>query len=67
MVVEKTAALTALQARDKSVEEIGWLIRHRRLQAFIKGGDSEEWLACFWKNIAITESERCRTSLKLQN
>lgn len=27
MVVEKTAALTALQARDKSVEEIGWLIR----------------------------------------
>jgi len=67
MVVEKTAALTALQARDKSVEEIESRVKDRLFNAYLKGGDSEEWLACFWKNIAITESERCRTSLKLQN
>lgn len=62
-----SAVLTALQAQYKSLDEIEQLVQHRRLQAFIKGGNSEEWLIGFWKNIAITESERCRMNLKLRN
>ena len=50
MVVEKTAALTALQARDKSVEEIESRVKDGLFNAYLKGGDSEEWLACFWNS-----------------
>ena len=53
-----SAVLTALQAQYKSIEEVGNLIHHRRLQAFIKGGNPTEWLDCFWKNIAILKAQR---------
>ena len=48
-----SAVLTALQAQHMSLDEIGDLIPYRRLKAFIAGGDSEEWLSCFWKNMAV--------------
>lgn len=62
-----SAVLTALQAQHKSIDEIEKLIHHRRLQAFIKGGLPEEWLDCFWKQMAIMEAQRCRNILKLPN
>lgn len=62
-----SAVLTALQAQHKSIEEVEGLINHRRLQAFLKGGSSEEWLDCFWQQMAILETNRCRKNLKLRN
>ena len=51
-----SAVLTSLQAQHKSIEEIEKLINHRRLQAFIKGGNPIEWLGCFWQQMAILEA-----------
>lgn len=62
-----SAVLTALQAQHKSIDEIERLIQYRRLQAFIKGGNSEEWLSYFWQQMAILEAQRCRKKLKLRN
>lgn len=53
-----SAVLTALQAQHKSIEQVEELITERRLQAFIKGGNPTEWLDCFWKQMALIESER---------
>lgn len=53
-----TAVLTALQAQHKSIDEIERLIQHRRFNLFIKGGNSEEWLDCFWQQMALIESEK---------
>lgn len=58
-----SAVLTALQAQHKSIDEIERLIQHRRLQAFIKGGNSEEWLDCFWQQMAILEEEIWRKKM----
>lgn len=55
-----SAVLTALQAQHKSIDEIEQLIQKRRLQAFIKGGSSKEWLDSFWKQIAIMGAQICR-------
>lgn len=61
-----TAVLTALQAQHKSIDEIKRLIQERRLQAFIKGGNSEEWLDCFWKQMAILEAKwKAKNVLKI--
>lgn len=62
-----SAVLTALQAQHKSIEEIGNLIQHRKLQAFIKGGSATKWLDRFWKQMAILEASRCQQNLMLQN
>lgn len=55
-----SAVLTALQARYLSIDEIADKIPDRRFKAFLNGGSSEDWLCCFWKNMAITEAQRCR-------
>lgn len=60
-----SAVLTALQAQHKSIEEVGNLIQHRRLQAFIKGGNATEWLDCFWKQIAIITANGVRCELSI--
>lgn len=62
-----TAVLTALQAQHKSIDEIERLIHHRRLQAFIKGGNSEEWLDSFWQQMAILEAQRCWKKITEKN
>ena len=62
-----SAVLTALQAQYKSIEEVGNLIQHRQLKAFIKGGNTAEWIDCFWKNIAIMEAQRCRKKIEEKN
>ncbi len=67
MKIYGTAVLTALQAQHMGIDEIEKLIKHRQLQAFIKGGNSEEWLSCFWQQMAILEAQRCRKKLKLRN
>lgn len=53
-----SAVLTALQAQNKSIEEVEELVNHRRLQAFIKGGNPFGWLDCFWQQMAILEANR---------
>ncbi len=53
-----SAALTALQAQYKSVEEVGELIRHKKLKAFIDGGMPEKWLDEFWHTMAVLEAQR---------
>lgn len=53
-----SAVLTALQAQHKSIDEIDNLICERRFKAFLDGGKPEEWLDCFWKQMALIESER---------
>lgn len=62
-----SAVLTALQAQHKSIDEIERLIDHRRLKAFIDGGMPEEWLDCFWQQIAILEANRCRKKIEARN
>lgn len=47
-----TAVLTALQARNKPIDEVGELIKDRRFNAFAAGRDSEQWLSCFWRQMA---------------
>lgn len=56
----RSAVLTALEAQYKSIDEIGNLIPNRRFDAFLKGGNSDAWLDCFWKQMAIIEAERCK-------
>lgn len=60
-----SAVLTALQARNKSIDEIGDLIPNRRFDAFLKGGNSDEWLDGFWKNIAILVANGVRCELSV--
>lgn len=62
-----SAVLTALQAQYKSIEEVEELVNHRRLQAFIKGGNPLEWLDCFWQQMAILEANRCRKKIEERN
>lgn len=62
-----SAVLTALQAQYKSLNEIERLIQQRRLQAFIKGGDSEEWLDSFWEQMEILETQRCQKKINKNN
>ncbi len=62
-----SAVLTALQAQHKSIDEIERLIQHGRLQAFIKGGNSEEWLDCFWQQMAILEAQKCQKKIAEKN
>ena len=62
-----SAVLTALQAQHKSIDEIDELINHRRLQAFIKGGNPIDWLDCFWQQMAILEAQRCQKSICEKN
>ncbi len=52
-----SAVLTALQAQYKSVEEVGELVRHRKLTAFINGGMPAEWLDEFWHTMALLEAQ----------
>lgn len=59
-----SAVLTALQAQHKSIDEIGKLIDHRRLKAFIDGGMPEEWLDSFWQQMAIIEANKINLKLK---
>ena len=46
-----SAVYAALQARFKGIEEIERLIKHLRIQAFLQGGSTAEWLECFWQQI----------------
>lgn len=62
-----SAVLTALQAQHKSIEEIEKLIDHRRLKAFIDGGNPKEWLDSFWQQMAILEANRCRKKIGARN
>lgn len=62
-----SAVLTALQAQYMSSKEISRLIQQRSLEAYLRGGKSEEWLACYWHNMAILEAQKCQSGLKLPN
>lgn len=58
-----SAVLTALEAQYASIEEIGKLIQHKRLKTFIEGSNSEEWLDCFWRTMAVLQAQRLRRRL----
>ncbi len=62
-----SAVLTALQAQHASIEEVKELIRERQRQAVLEDGNSEEWLDCFWKQMAILEAQRCRKKITEKN
>lgn len=60
-----SAVLTALQAQHKSVEEIEELVTHRRIKAFLDGGNVTEWLDKFWHEIAILVANGVRCELSI--
>lgn len=62
-----SAVLTALQAQHKSIEEIEKLVSHRRIKAFLDGGNITDWLDCFWKQMAILEANKCRKKIEERN
>lgn len=61
------AVLTALHAQHKNSKEISRLIQQRILEAYLRGGKSEEWFDCFWHSMAILEAQKCREKIEERN
>ncbi len=63
-----SAVLTALQAQHMSIENISQKIQDRQLDDFFRGDIlPEQWLDCFWKQMAILEVQRCRKNICRNN
>ena len=51
-----SAVLTALQSKDKPIEEVADLINKRRYKANLRGTTTAEWVDAFWSQVGLMQS-----------